>query len=388
MYMPAGYGLYAAAAIKEAVDRIPVFTVGRISDPHQAEKILADGQADMIGMCRAFIADPEFANKAREGRAEEIRQCVSCNQECIGGILQGAISGCIQNPEIGSEKELGIGTWTKATQSKKVLVVGGGRAGLEAARVAALRGHQVVVYEQSDKLGGQVNLASKLPGRDEFESVARWAANEVTRLGVKVILNTEVTPQIVEQEKADTVIVATGSAPLRNGVNSGNPFGIPGAERENVFTVDDVLLGKAELGQKVVVFDTDCRMKGLGICELIADLGKEVELVTTGNPGQYLDPLTWTMLMQRVAAKGVKITGLTALLEIQDKSVVLMNGMSMETYVVDADTVILSTGNKANDDLYFAIKGKVKELYRIGDCVAPRTVDRAVFDGYKVGRSI
>lgn len=389
MYMPQGYGVYAAAAIKEAVDNIPVFCVGRITDPLHAEKILADGQADMVGMTRAHIADPEVGNKAREGRLDEIRQCVGCCQDCFGNVLVGATAGCTQNPEVGNEKELGAGTLTPAPQKKKVMVIGGGRAGMEAARLAALRGHEVVLYEKSDKLGGQLNLACKLPGRDEMESIIRWPNDELKKLNVKVVFNTDVTVQLVEEEKPDAVVVATGSRPLRTGANGLNPLGIPGRERKNVYTVEDVLLGIAELGQKVIIFDSEGHIKAPGLAELLADQGKQVEIITD-KPfmGMFLDSLTMMAVQQRVGGKGIIVTPFSTVVGIEENAVAVLNFFTQEVQMREVDAVVLVTGAEANEELYLTLKNKVKELYRIGDCVAPRTVDRAIHDGYFVGRSI
>lgn len=389
MYMPQGYGVYAAAAIKEAVDNIPVFCVGRITDPLHAEKILADGQADMVGMTRAHIADPEVGNKAREGRLDEIRQCVGCCQDCFGNVLTGATAGCTQNPEAGDEKELGMGTLTPAPQKKKVMIIGGGRSGMEAARLAASRGHEVVIYEKSDKLGGQLNLACKLPGRDEMESIIRWPQDELKRLNVKVILNKEVTAQLVEEEKPDVVVVATGSRLLRTGANGLNPLGIPGSERKNVYTVEDVLLGRAEIGQKVLIFDSEGHIKAPGIAELLADRGKQVEIITD-KPfmGMFLDSLTMMAVQQRVGSKGIRITPFSTVIGIEENTATVLNFFTQEVQMREVDTVVLVTGSEANEELYLTLKNNVKELYRVGDCVAPRTVDRAIHDGYFVGRSI
>lgn len=391
MYMPQGYGVYASAAIKEAIDSaIPVFCVGRITDPLHAEKILADGQADMVGLTRAHIADPEIGNKAREGRLDDIRQCVGCCQDCFGNVLVGATCGCTQNPEVGREKEWGIGTMQPAPQKKKVMIIGGGRAGMEAARLAALRGHDVVLYEKSDRLGGQINLASRLPGRDEMESIARWAEYQIKQLGVKIMLSKEVTVDLVEQEKPDAVVVATGSRFLRNGATGLNPSGIPGCDQENVFTVEDVLLGNAKLGEKIVIFDSEGNVKAPGVAELLADQGKQVELVTDKFfMGMLLDSLTMMAVQQRVMGTGVSVTSSSIVVSIDGDRVSVLNLFTQEVRVIEGvDAVVLVTGSQANEELYMALKDRVKEIYRIGDCVAPRTVDRAIYDGYLVGRSI
>ncbi len=206
LYVEPGYQLYGTVAVKEVVKKIPIGCVGRINDPMFAEKILAEGKADVIGITRGQIADPEFANKAKAGRLDDIRPCIYENEGCMKtGCLV-----CTVNPTCGEEKTLGIGTLTPAAKKLNIMVAGAGPAGLEFARIAAARGHNVTVYEKENDTGGAINLAMKLPGRMEYDGFKRWLKIQVDKAGVKVVLNKEVTPELVASVNPDVVVVAAG----------------------------------------------------------------------------------------------------------------------------------------------------------------------------------
>ena len=382
MHVPLAYTVPLASAIR-AVVTLPVFACNRINDPYLAEKILADGHADMIGMVRAQICDPEFVNKTREGRIEDIRYCIACNQGCIGrvGIANKRV-GCIQNPAVGEEKDLGIGTLKPSDRKKKILIIGAGPSGLEAARVAALRGHHVILYEKEAEVGGQILIARKGAGRQEIEGVIRWLIGQVEKLKVKMRLGIEVTSDLVHLETPDAIVVATGSVPKEN------PF--PGAYSfPQVCHAEHILKGEVEAGEKVALIDTEGHHKGTSTAELLADMGKRVHILTPSLfIGGKLGPLQDLFLMrQRLIKKGVTFTPDIAVLEIQGTTIKGLNVYS--NALIDFkgyDTVVLAAGNRVVDNLYLALKGKVKELYRIGDCVAPRRIDMAILEGNRVGR--
>jgi mycofactocin system FadH/OYE family oxidoreductase 2 len=383
MHTPLGYTIPLSAAIRSVVD-LPVYCTNRINDPHLAEKILEDGQGDMVNMVRALIADPELPNKAREGRDDDIRHCIACNQGCIGRMGLGYTIGCIQNPAAGNERELGIDTLTPCTRPKKVVVVGAGPAGLEAARVAALRKHNVILFEKNDEVGGQNIVAGKAAGRQEITGVTRWLLSQVSQLEIDIRLGVVVDAETVLREKPDAVVVATGSLPKEK------PF--PGEyDVPEVVNSQQVLKGEVETGQEALLIDLDGHHQATGTAELLAARGKKVHIITPSLfIGSQLGPLQDLYLTRRrLAKKGVTFTPDIAVLEIQGTLVKGLSVYSNEMIDFEGyDTLVLAAGNVANDGLYFALKGKVAELYRVGDCVAPRKTDMAIVEGHRVGRCL
>ena len=382
MHLPLAYTEPLAAGIKEAVS-LPVFATGRINDPALAERILADGHADMIGVVRGQIADPEFAVKAREGRLEELTYCIACNQGCYGRVGLGETIRCIQNPAVGCEETEGERHLRPTRVKKRVLVVGGGPAGMWAAKVAALRGHEVTLCEKGPELGGQVLLAMKGAGRDEFGVILR---NERQRLGllpVKVLLDTEATPEYVQSLEPDVVVLATGSRPKACPVH--------GCEGPNVFNVWQVLSGEAALGDKILFLDGDGHHQGTATAEHLADIGKTVHVITSSLfVGSELGPTQDLYLTrQRLLQKGVTFTPDFAVMRVDGTAVSGFNVYSNEEQTFDGyDTIVAAMGNDADEALYFALKGRVRELHRIGDCVAPRRADSAIYEGYMIGKRI
>jgi len=381
MHVPLAYAAPLAAAIRREV-KLPVFCTNRINDPRLAEKLLEDGQGDMINMVRALICDPELPNKAQQGKEDDIRHCIACNQGCIGRMGLGYDIGCIQNPAVGREKDLGAGTMRPAQTQKRVVVVGAGPAGLEAARVAAIRKHSVVVYEKNAKVGGQNLIAAKVPGRQEIGGVVRWLLGQIKKLDIDLRLGVEATVDDVLAEMPDAVVIATGSAPKEK------PF--PGEySYPEVVNSQQVLNGEVETGQKVLLIDLDGHHEATGTAEYLADRGKKVHVITPFLfMGAHLGPLQDLYLAKkRLLKREVEVSPDIAVLEIQGTLVKGLNVYSNEMMDFDGyDTIVLAAGNKAREDLYFALKGKVKELYRIGDCMAPRKTDMAIAEGHRVGR--
>jgi mycofactocin system FadH/OYE family oxidoreductase 2 len=390
--VPDGYLVDLTAQVKAAVS-LPVFTVGGIKDAALAEEILASGKADMVAMTRAQIADPEFANKVREGREDEVYHCIRGNQGCIGRVFKGLPIACTVNPAAGREQRFGEGTLTPADDPAYWLVCGGGPAGMKAAETLARRGHRVTLLEREEQLGGQVNLILRTPGREEFGWITRDLEAQMRRLGVEIRLGTEATPQLVRSLGADGVVVATGALPSRTGFSSVNPLvdRLPGAEQEHVLTVWDVLLDSRPAGKRVVVLDDDGTRYAAGVTEVLLDRGCEVELVSRW-PALFPSTLTtldMAHLYGRLFGKGLAYRLNSWAVSIETDSITVVNLYTGTTETLaGVDTVVLATGPQANDDLYRALKGEVENLHRIGDCLAPRKLDHAIYEGNLAGREL
>ena len=390
--VPDGYLVDLAAQVKAAVS-LPVFTVGGIKDAALAEEILATGKADMVAMTRAQIADPEFANKVREGREDEVYHCIRGNQGCIGRVFKGLPIACTVNPAAGRERRFGDGTLVPAADPARWLVVGGGPAGMKAAEVLVKRGHQVTLVEREEQLGGQVNLILSTPGREEFGWITRDLEVQLRKGGVDVRLGTEGTVELVRELAPAGVIVATGALPSSTGFSSVNPLAerLPGVEQENVLTAWDVLLESGPVGRRVVVLDDDGTRYAAGVTEVLLDRGSTVELVSRW-PALFPSTMTtldMAHLYGRLLGKGLAYRLNSWALGIDGDRVTVFNLYTGAQETLEGvDTVVLATGPKANDELYFALKGEVPNLHRIGDCLAPRKLDHAIYEGELAGREL
>jgi mycofactocin system FadH/OYE family oxidoreductase 2 len=380
MSYPTGVFVPLGAAIKQAAPGLPIFHASRIVDPVHADRVVAAGQIDVVGMTRALIADPDLPRKAREGRLDDIRTCVGANEGCIDRIYLGKPVTCIQNPATGREAELA--EVRAAAKPKTVIVVGGGVAGLEAARMAAVRGHRVVLFEKTAELGGQVLLAARAPARAEYAGIARFLAAQVRKLAVDVRLGVDVTPPAVLAERPDAVVIATGSHPF---VPSA-----PGIDGKHVVTDRDVLSGEARVGANVVVVDDVHTQQALSTAELLLEQGKRVEVISPlFYVGQDIGVTSIAPLYTRLFTRGVALTPGTELRAIEGSAVIVANVYSgAERRIEGVDTVVLAAGSRSTDTLYRALKGQVAELYAVGDCVAPRGVHQAILDATRVARAI
>ncbi len=373
-YYAPGEFAWRPAGIKELVG-LPVIGIGRINTPALAEQMLREGKMDLVGMVRELIADPHFPNKAKEGRTEDIRMCVACNQSCAGRQAMHLPITCIYNPVTGHEKR-----WADpglAEVSKRVVVIGGGPAGMEVARVAAERGHSVVLFERSDRLGGQVKLAMRTPNRESFEEIILFFEKQLDKLGVDVRLGADADVASVLAENPDVAIVATGSTPYVPE--------IPGASGANVTTVRDVLSG-ADVGDHAVIIDTQGTPPGCTVAELLADQGKRVEVVTGFKwVGTEITPAVWHHLYERLIQKGVTMSPLTGVSRIGEDSLDVYHVVDPSTTrtIESVDTIVMAAGGQADATLHHLLEGKVAEVYAVGDCAQPRDIEMATYQAHK-----
>jgi len=367
------------AALTKTVVRVPVIVAGRIVTAEQAEAALAAGVCDLVGMTRALIADPEMPTKVRAGRLDDVRVCVGAAEGCIGRLRQGKAITCIQNPAIGREAELM--QIHPAAKRRRVVVVGGGVAGLEAARVAALRGHQTILLEAGAAVGGQVLAVARAPRREEYASIVTWLAGQAKKAGVEVRLNTPASAADVLALKPDAVVLATGA--------SQRVPDIPGVKLAHVASTVDVLLGRVAPGRRVVVVDEEGYFAAPTTADFLADRRAQVTIVSRYfMVGEDIDEGTRSDLYARLFARGVTLTPMTRAVEIVPQGVRTRHTFSSAETVVEADSVVLAFGGKAHDPLSRELEGHVADLKVIGDAYSPRRVHDAILDGTRVARAL
>ena len=389
MHIPPGYATFIPSAIRKAVD-LPVVGVGRFKDPQQAERALADGHCDLVGVVRGQIADPDFAAKARAGATDDIRLCLSCNQECVGRMGLNRWLGCIENPQTGREAE-----W-KATQHVKlsptptnVLVVGAGPAGLQAAIAAARNGHRVTVLEKEDAAGGQVRLAASVPNRAEFGDLIRNQLTECKRLGVSIEYGVSAWPGLVLERNAQHVVVATGAEPQQPWWVAGEGVTI------GVADVRHVLDGSADPFGTVVIIDEIGFHHATSVAELLADRGCNVEIVTPGmvvgqDLGITLDMENWLI---RAQAKGIVQSTDLVPMGLAGNELTLLHHPTGTNNTRTPDWVVLAVPPQPMEWLYndlssnTALQDAGVTVSRVGDAVAPRRAHAAVIDGERIGSS-
>jgi NADPH-dependent 2,4-dienoyl-CoA reductase/sulfur reductase-like enzyme len=373
MGLPKGLNVDAAAAVKATVD-VPVMVVGKLNDPILAESVLAEGKADLVAIGRGLIADPELPDKVQKGEWEDIRWCIACNQGCIGGLIAGSPFTCLVNPEAGREAEMHL---TPATRAKRIMVAGGGPAGMEAARVSALRGHRVSLHERSRYLGGQFHLASLPPRKQEISPYLRYLERQLRELGVEVVLGSALTASMVIGADPDVVIIATGSEPLIPD--------IPGSDADNVVTAPDVLTGNATVGERVLVAGGG--QVGCETAEFLEQFGRQVTIVEAQAelaPDTTLVPRD--VLLHGLSQTRVKTLTSTRIVEITSEGVVLEQGGRCETLAVD--TIVLALGVTSVNELADGIKDKVPAVHVIGDASRPSSALEAIAAGAEIARRI
>ena len=379
MTLKTAYVVPYAARIKRQ-SQIPIFVTGRINQPQDAEAVIAGNHADVCGMTRALISDPEMPNKAARGATEDIRACIACNQACIGHFHKGYPISCIQNPASG--RELRFGTLAPAARRKNVMVIGGGPAGMKAAAIAAERGHHTTLFEAERRLGGQVLLAQMLPRRAEFGGLITNLQRELELSKVQVHKGARVDRAMVMSQAPDVVIIATGAKPYR-----------PEFPQEGALQIIDawqVLQGHETPGQSVVIIDWRADWIGIGIAEHLAQQGRKVRLAVSGlAAGESLPLYVRDDAAASLHKLGVRVLPYMRLYGSDSDSVYLQHVTSGEAVVIDkVETLVLCLGHTPVDEFSDALEGLDIEALVIGDAASPRTAEEAVYEGLKVAAAI
>lgn len=372
-FTPLGLWANYAAEVKKVV-KVPVIAAGRLGYPDLAEKVLEEGKADFIGLGRGLLADPQWPNKVQQGRNDDIIICVACGDGCQKRANENKYVSCALNPHSGMEKELAL---TPAEEKKRILVVGGGPAGMEAARVARLRGHDVTLWEKSDRLGGSLIPASVPDFKQNLVSIMTRLTQQIRKLGVTVELNREATRETIEELDPEIIFVATGSRPLI--------LPIKGVERESVVTAVDLLLGKKQPGDNVAVVGGGAI--GAETALYLAEQGTRVTLI------EMLDKMaadvfdeSRKLLLQLLDKHNVAQLTRSKVIEITE------SGVTVETEAgpqeIQADTVVLALGLCPENKLLEKLRRTGRKVISIGDCAAPRKIMDAIWEGYRKARVV
>lgn len=396
MHDPMGYELPTSRVISRPL-KVPTMVIGRFRTLEEADQVIRDGDADMVGMTRAHIADPDIVRKTLAGHADQVRPCIACNQGCLGGLF-GPIQrmGCTVNPAVGFESAVGDDRLVRAMAPRKVMVIGGGPAGMEAARVAALRGHQVVLAEAESNLGGAVKLAAKAPTRHGIADINAWLEQEIFRLGVDVRLSTYVDSADVRAEAPDAVIVATGSMPRMDGVQISNPGEpITGIDQPNVLSSNELLADpRRDLGSTAVVIDDSGHYEAIAVAEHLQSKGIAVTFVS--RHVAFAPLVEWAMMtepaLERLSRGEFRLMLRTRAIAIEDDGVLVgptyLPRGSNQHEKVRADTVIFVSPNRPNRALADELAGTGIEVHVVGDANSPRYMPGAIREGHLAGAEV
>jgi len=374
MYEPQASQIHLSEAVKKVV-RIPIIAHGKLGVPQVAERVLEQGKADFVALGRPLLADPEWPLKVQEGRLDDIRPCIGDMEGCISGTGPDKYTSCAVNPQTGREKEYAL---TPAERQKSVLVIGGGPGGMEAARVAAARGHRVTLWEKNAQLGGTMRPASVPEFKQDIRRLIDYFYTQLNKLGVKVEIGKDATPQLVQQLNPEVVIVATGGVPAIPP--------IPGIDGDNVSTAVDVLLDRKKTGERVVVAGG-----GMVGCETAVYLARQGKTVTVVEMMPKLVPegasvIAKMGLLNLVKESNVEVLTNTKLLEVTGNgAVVVSDGVER---VLEADSIVLALGFRPVSSLRDELEDKVSELYAVGDCNQPGKILDAVWEGFHTSRLI
>jgi len=395
LYVSPGHEVEYIAQIKSMVRTIPVLgTPGRCSDPYFADWLIAESKMDMVGMTRAHIADPYIINKTLEGRIEDIRPCIGTNEQCYNRIGNGLPLRCNVNPSVGFEEERPYEI-PLANKRKKVLIIGCGPAGLEATRVCALRGHKVIAIEKNKSIGGQLIHASKLPGRADIGSLIRWYEIQLEKLKVILLLNSEVTcdliDDLIETTQAETVIISTGAVYDKTGYTEFTGKGIQGINNIHVFSPEEAIYLTHISGKKAIIFDDEGFEVAPSLAVQLAKNGAKVVLVTRhSSVGQAIFSTLQLPFIYRELSKFKIEIYTNSIIERIERDFVIIKNIYSEDYleIKNVDFFVPVTYKRSINELYKRFKEKVKQTYVIGDARAPRRLRNAIVEGYSISLSI
>jgi len=376
--IPPGHWLHLAAEMKKVL-KIPVAMAYRLSKPEIAEKAIEEGVLDYWEMCRPMLSDPYLPKKVAEGRPEDIAPCISCNQGCMDNIFNDEEICCIINPHLGKEGDPAYEA-KPAEEPKKVFVIGGGPGGMEAARMAAERGHSVTLFEKEHELGGQLFIAALPPYKHEIDSAREYLEGQLKKSKVEVRTGVKADVKMIEEEKPDVVIVATGAVPAVPNIK--------GIDGDNVISAEDILWKRKEVKGKEVLVIGGGRV-ACETAEVLADNGNKVTLVRQGRKmGSKIGPVQRARLFTRLRQKGVAfMTEVKKYEEISPEGLILVDKEG-DRRIIKADKIVHGVGMKADKELAGELEGKVRALYKIGDCIKPGEITDAVDDGTRVGCEI
>ncbi len=395
MSEPTGYMMPVNEPLLKA-RKVPAIVTGRFRTLEEADQIIRQGDAEMVSMVRATIADPHLVKKTEEGREEEIRPCIACNQVCAANINKGGLLpflpiGCAVNPYAGKESTLAQPE--PAEKSKKVIVVGGGPAGMEAARIGAERGHNVTLFEAAKELGGQINMAKKAPFLHTIADVTDWQERELYRLGVDVRLSSYVEPDEIMAESPDAVIIATGSMPRKDGCSLKEPsLPATGVEQAHVFSSHEIMMSPPEAkGRTVLIADDVGHYEGIAVAEFLQARGGNIVYVS--RHGFFTPDMVFAFRAEpaiKRLAKGGEFRNIpnAYVQRISNKDVTILSDHGVTEETVDADIVVMVSHNRPEKTLFEACGDKIEELHLVGDANSPRYIEAAIREGHMAGSSI